>query len=474
MGIAFCAMVVGGSIMDLRYNYQREYEHETFKLTGIAYLVNEWIKGHFLAFDYVLRDIASAVSPDELHHPKSAQALTRLAWLQAKQSTIQYSESISLLDADCHITLQAPPHATAAAASDEYCQALKRNPKLETIVLPLPHSNVTHYTVVQARKIMGEDGKFLGVVAIGISSELFANLLTKLTFSTQSVVTITDNRLFLLARIPPRKNDVGRMVGSQRSRDFAASDQTSMIFHSTSRLDNITRLTSAHKVQGLPFLVYVGESDDQWLSNWYRQIAHYTVITLLLIGVAAVTLRNHLKLLKYNRELKQFATTDDLSNSYNRRYFQERAAIEIQHAHLNKSHLMLMLMDIDNFKRINDKFGHSVGDRAIVAFTRACRSSLRDADLLGRLGGDEFAALMPGIDPAHAEEIAERVRVSITSAQLHTNNNQLIPLSASIGVVVIAPGDHSIEQIIIKADELLYTAKREGRNKACHGTFPET
>lgn len=473
MCIAFCALVVGGSAIDLRYNYQREYEHETFKLAGIAYLVSEWIKGHFLAFDYVLRDIASAVPPDELRHPHTAQATTRLDWLQAKQSTIQYADSISLLDADCHITLQTPPQATATGASEEYCQVLKHNPKQETIVLPLPQSNVTHYTVVQARKIVSEDGKFLGVVAIGISSKLFANLLTKLTFSTRSVVTITDNRLLLLARIPPRINDVGRMVGSQKSRDFVASNETSIIFHNTSRLDNITRLTSAQKVPGLPFLVYVGEADHQWLANWYRQIAHYTVSTLLLIGVAIATLRHHLKLLRHNNELKQFAITDDLSNTYNRRYFQERAAIEIQQARLNKTHLLMMLMDIDNFKRINDEFGHSVGDRAIIAFTRACRSCLRDADLLGRLGGDEFAVLMPGIDPAHAGDIAERVRASIASAQLHADDNQLIPLTTSIGAVVITPGDHAIEQIIVKADELLYTAKREGRDQACLGMFPE-
>ncbi|WP_083917730.1 sensor domain-containing diguanylate cyclase [Uliginosibacterium gangwonense] len=472
--ITFCTLVVGGSAFDLRSSYQREYEHETFKLEGIAYLVSEWIKGHFLAFDYVLRDIATEVSPDELRlpHADDPRAQARLSWLQAKQSTIQYAESISLLDADCHPTHQVPPHSTVTADPHEYCQALKRNPALESIVTPSPQPDATHYTVVQARKIVDASGNFRGVVAIGISSKLFANLLTKITFSTQSVVTITDNHLVLLARMPARESDVGRVVGSHKSQAFVTSDKISAIFHNTSPLDHVTRLTGAQKVQGLPFLVYVGEPDRQWLANWYRQIVQYSVISLLLVGAALMAFRHHLKLIKHNSELKKFAITDELSNTYNRRYFQERAALEIQRARLNKTHLMLMLMDIDNFKRINDEFGHSVGDRAIIAFTRACRNYLRDADLLGRLGGDEFVALMPGIEPNRADEIAERVRAAIASAPLHTDDDQLIPLTTSIGAVIIAPGDHAIEQIIIKADELLYSAKREGRNQVCLGTFP--
>jgi diguanylate cyclase (GGDEF)-like protein len=128
-----------------------------------------------------------------------------------------------------------------------------------------------------------------------------------------------------------------------------------------------------------------------------------------------------------------------------------------------RSPIALMMIDIDHFKRLNDRFGHATGDEALCVFAATAQQALRDHDIMGRLGGEEFALVLPGTDLEGALQAAERLRIAVAAAVLPTSGSQY-SMTVSIGVVVIDPNEH-IKSALARADHALYAAKSAGRNR---------
>lgn len=133
----------------------------------------------------------------------------------------------------------------------------------------------------------------------------------------------------------------------------------------------------------------------------------------------------------------------------------------------------LMMVDLDHFKAVNDRFGHAAGDRALAWFGEHARGCLRTGDLLGRMGGEEFAILVPNCSPQHALGLAERIR-NLVSTPIPLENGGFLVVTASIGLLSIPPGDgRGIDELLPVADKLLYAAKRNGRDRVETGeTLP--
>ncbi len=163
-------------------------------------------------------------------------------------------------------------------------------------------------------------------------------------------------------------------------------------------------------------------------------------------------------------ELQRLATTDFLTGICNNRCFFENGEREIQRARRYGHPLSLLMFDIDHFKRINDTYGHAAGDQVLVAITAACRAFLRDIDVFGRLGGEEFAILLPETDLAGGKTTAERLRSTIAEKGIEAGGARL-NVTISVGVSVLSPGDDRIEQVLKRADDAMYDAKRSGRNR---------
>jgi diguanylate cyclase (GGDEF)-like protein len=122
------------------------------------------------------------------------------------------------------------------------------------------------------------------------------------------------------------------------------------------------------------------------------------------------------------------------------------------------------IIDIDHFKRINDRFGHAVGDDVLKAVAAAMRMACRDSDLLGRYGGEEFAVLLRGIPPAHVAAAVERLRAAVAGVAVAHDGDTIAP-TASIGVASLSPDDRDFDKLLIRADRALYEAKAQGRNR---------
>ena len=174
-----------------------------------------------------------------------------------------------------------------------------------------------------------------------------------------------------------------------------------------------------------------------------------------------------------NAKLERLATVDPLTAVWNRRHFLDLAAAELGRARRHKRRLSVFLLDLDNFKAVNDGYGHAAGDEALRTTVARAREALRTSDQIARFGGEEFVALLPETDLAGALIVAERVRAAIAGSPVVTDG-QAIPITASLGVAEWTGAEPSIELTLRRADAALYDAKQAGRNRVCVAGGMET
>lgn len=162
-------------------------------------------------------------------------------------------------------------------------------------------------------------------------------------------------------------------------------------------------------------------------------------------------------------KLRHLATVDGLTGALNRAALMAVGQRETEIAGRAGTGLAVLMLDVDHFKAINDRYGHAGGDCALRHLVALLRAGVRQIDMVGRLGGEEFAVVLPGAPVEVAEQVAERLRRSIAGSVALFDETS-ISMTVSIGLATRRPADQSIEQIIARADDALYRAKSSGRN----------
>jgi diguanylate cyclase (GGDEF)-like protein len=171
------------------------------------------------------------------------------------------------------------------------------------------------------------------------------------------------------------------------------------------------------------------------------------------------------KLKKLNEELKELSSKDPLTQLYNRRYFTESAVTMQSLAIRNNHHISIIILDVDNFKNINDTYGHSVGDKTIVSLSRILENNCRKSDIVARFGGEEFVILLYNTSLSFAQSIAENIRQNVEDFFIEIEKKKL-QFTLSLGVAQFdVELDKDIESTISRADKALYSAKESGKNK---------
>ena len=163
-------------------------------------------------------------------------------------------------------------------------------------------------------------------------------------------------------------------------------------------------------------------------------------------------------------ELRVRAATDSLTGLPNRGAFLARAGIEFRKARRYGDDLSVIMMDADNFKQVNDTYGHNAGDAVLVALARTAEAALRSFDMVGRMGGEEFAIILVHTATRDAVACAERIRAGVEALAVETAAGPL-RITASFGVAQCSADDDSFADILDRADRALYRAKRDGRNQ---------
>jgi len=188
---------------------------------------------------------------------------------------------------------------------------------------------------------------------------------------------------------------------------------------------------------------------------------------LQFFSVIGYQLATTLKHFQRFSSVKNMAIYDTLTTLYNRRYLEERLVAEAQKSFYGGSTLSLVMVDIDHFKKVNDTFGHTDGDKVLQEIASLLKSAVRKKDTIARYGGEEFLLVLPDADVEEASMIAERVRKLIENTLFEVGNTR-IHMTVSLGISNF-PTHHpkSKEDLVKKADQALYDAKRGGRNRVC-------
>ncbi|WP_150911740.1 diguanylate cyclase [Marinobacter halotolerans] len=170
---------------------------------------------------------------------------------------------------------------------------------------------------------------------------------------------------------------------------------------------------------------------------------------------------------KANRRLEETVRTDALSGLNNRRYLFELGKTAIKKAVRAGTPVSAIMFDADFFKKVNDTYGHAVGDKALIHLSSLASSAVRDVDILARIGGEEFAVLLENTSEERAAEVAERLRTAIADSPLPLERGNL-SLSVSVGVASFVPdSSDELDILLVQADKALYAAKTGGRNQVC-------
>ena len=214
-------------------------------------------------------------------------------------------------------------------------------------------------------------------------------------------------------------------------------------------------------LQKIAFPLRSGPSDFGSLVLAAPQFDSDQVETAATLAANAVIALENARL---HRIVEQQALVDPLTELANRRALQETLHAELARAGRFGDDVSFVLADLDDFKEVNDRYGHPCGDVVLREFAHALRDTVREIDIAGRWGGEEFALILPGTDAAGGAALAERARRAIEARELHAPNGEPINVTASFGVASF-PSTAGVETLVAAADEALYRAKKGGRNR---------
>ena len=234
-----------------------------------------------------------------------------------------------------------------------------------------------------------------------------------------------------------------------------------------------SQVRSLERTRNLPILMVAEAEDTAKLLRGLEIGVNDYLVRPIDKNELFARVRTQIRKKRYSERLRdnfqlsmELAVTDQLTGLHNRRYMETHLATLVQDASSRGKPLSLLVCDIDYFKAINDNFGHDVGDDVLREFATRVRKSIRGIDLACRFGGEEFVVVMPDTDMAVAAVVAERIRRRIAGEPFPIlKGSGTIEVTISIGIAAIAQADDSPETILRRADQALYRAKRDGRNR---------
>ncbi len=217
-------------------------------------------------------------------------------------------------------------------------------------------------------------------------------------------------------------------------------------------------------VEDREYRIIAADGQVRWLSDkcFINQQAEGQ--RLIVVGMAEdITDKKQLE-----GELQRLATTDVLTQSSNRRHFFECAEQAFDKARQDGLPLSFLLLDIDDFKQVNDTYGHPEGDQVLQRIADSGKAALRRGDLFGRIGGEEFAAVFPGCAPEMAMQVAQRLQREIQRLNF-SHEGQTYGVTVSQGLTGLSEDDEMLESLFARADAAMYQAKRKGKNQIVVG-----
>jgi diguanylate cyclase (GGDEF)-like protein len=304
------------------------------------------------------------------------------------------------------------------------------------------------------------------VVEFGVLDETFSDLLEN---PDQSVDIVRDDRL-VLSRTPYNE----ALVGKPLEFNPGTANYEVIVVDTAAFGEGKDRFRAVYskRLERLPVYMLVADSHARMRQEGLRSLLPGAIGLFAMIA-AFVAL--NLQLFRYLRKNKRFQAelersvrTDFLTGLKNRQYFFERAEGEIGRARRAGTRIVMLVLDIDDFKRLNDTYGHPAGDVALREIAANIAQSVRSVDHAGRIGGEEFAVLLPETDMETGVEVAERIRKSMGAVA-----HGAWQAGISVGAAEWAGPEETIDELFARADAALYEAKAAGKNRVMRATSPK-
>lgn len=280
----------------------------------------------------------------------------------------------------------------------------------------------------------------------------------------QEFLKATVGRLAQLETGINQAHSVHRMAGQEAAQTRQITDAEFLLLRSVStETDDLDQLKSFigerldHLQEHLRRQDSTGDTQQQRLEDRLSQLSQQVAQ----LSSETITLRSRLDV------TTEEALRDPLTGAFNRLAYDRRAALEVARWRSDGGNLSMIVCDIDHFKRINDTFGHTAGDKVLKEVVRLLQQQLRSSDFVARYGGEEFVVLLNGAAEEAALNIAEKLRRTIKSAPFRSRGER-VPVTISCGVGTFVNSDDTLELVFERTDAALYAAKAEGRDRCIH------
>lgn len=454
---------------DLAESHEQAISSRTEIARQQSQFMSQWLGTSILATDYVLRDINEKITPEDLARIKSSQTkiAETSAWLEKKRLTAPNVKGISVFGKECIFESAADKRVIGFRSNQRACvdRSIVVEDKMYLQYVPAEKSANKRPSILVSRYHISPDGKILGGVLAAIDLSYAENWITSFKVSKNDVLAVIDGEGVLLARNPPLAGVIGKKWPMPAEAARLDEAHASAVFSGTSPLDGRERLFGISKMQNIPIVIIVGLDKEETLKEWLRRSIQLSVGFMALSVLSVIVFFSYLSILKQRNEMGRLATTDSLTHISNRRALMNAGEREFNRQNRYKGAFSALMIDIDRFKGINDKFGHPTGDKVIRSAAEIIASGVRNQDMVGRVGGEEFAVLLPETDLDGATTIAERIRTAIEQAIIRSDGDETVQFTISIGVATHSTEDQSFQQLLGRADKGLYQAKAGGRNR---------
>lgn len=349
---------------------------------------------------------------------------------------------------------------------DVWYYRVRMQPEPYEINVDVDMANADRLTIFINYKVVDYDGNFIGATGVGLAVDAVVKLIDDYQQRYERSVYFVDTtgRITLTgAQGGPQGTTVGDSLadipGLSDMLEKLPSPQSGRFEYQEHGREHFLNVRYIPELEWYLFV----DKHDKALAG-IRQGLYINLLLCLLVTAIVLTLVS-LAIRRYQQRIAALATTDVLTELPNRRGFDILAEQALQEAQREQSPLCAVLLDLDNFKLINDEHGHLAGDEVLQRFARQLRDKLRQSDILCRWGGEEFILLLKNTDRQAAHDLAEKLRQQCAE-QRYAIADQTLQVTASLGLSQWQPGE-SLHSLLGRTDRALYRAKQSGRDRVC-------
>lgn len=320
-------------------------------------------------------------------------------------------------------------------------------------------ANLNRTSFFVNHKINDYEGDYLGTIGVGLTTDTVVDLIDfyQKRYDRQVYFIEPNGKVALSGNHHQAVENIDQIEGLAEISKQVLTNQSGSYTYSSDGQEIFLETRFVPELSWYLFVEQVGKPEPHIQKTLWINLLLSSLITGIVLLLAYYTIS------KYQQHLVDMAKKDKLTGIDNRHAFDPASEYVIKNSHRNKEDLSIALVDIDHFKKINDSYGHMIGDQVIVKIAKILKENLRDSDLLCRWGGEEFMIMLPKCDLNSAQILIEKMRVEIEKAKITIDGND-ISTTASFGLCEYN-GDESQDELYERVDKALYSAKSLGRNR---------